>query len=120
MPDFNELPLEEKIQQAKKGDVVVTDVGVRLPSVGWDCLSARVRISSTAIDLPVPYESITDIIRPSEKQEVPNADNAEIAEGLLAWAEKLQTIDYDKPVSRMTFGIALEKLAKALTKGARK
>lgn len=71
MTNFNGLPLVEKIQQAQKGDVIVTDTGARLPSVRLECLGVQVRISSTAIDLSVPYEEITDIIRPSEKQEVP-------------------------------------------------
>lgn len=70
MTNFNELPLEEKLEQAQKGDVVVTDAGARLNFIKMDGCLFELQVSSAETSLVFGKE-ITDIIRPSEKQESP-------------------------------------------------
>lgn len=73
MTDFNTLPLAEKLKQAQRGDIVVTDSGARLP---FDCVSndkkqIYVVLSKKNIGV-VNSKAITDIIRPApEPKAVP-------------------------------------------------
>lgn len=80
MTPFSQLPLADKLKQAQRGDIVVTDNGSRAMVArpmahGDNCI--RVILSKDIVDaLYISPINITDIIRPSEAQTAPTISQA--------------------------------------------
>lgn len=75
MTPFSQLPLADKLKQAQRGDIVVTDVGARLPFLHADKIVVTVALEGHR-NYPLDIEFITDIIRPSEVDVAPTISQA--------------------------------------------
>lgn len=114
MTNFNELPLSEKLTQALRGDIVVTDSGARLPVFERGVITIHCTIAVSNMCIYIPTKHITDIIRPEpETKAVP-----EIVDSL---CDFMHTISRIEPFDPLAAIIQLaDKLVVHFEKGSQK